>query len=79
MTAVQERVLELTNKWGIRERISKEEFEKGLKKRERKRAIKTAIHLKNVGMNVEFIAKMVELPEHWLERFFKKLKTINFT
>ncbi|MCB1192186.1 MAG: hypothetical protein H7A23_24295 [Leptospiraceae bacterium] len=73
MTAVQERIVELANKFGVRERISKEEYEKGLKL-ERKKVLKTAIHLRKAGMNLDFISKIVELPELWLERFFKKVK-----
>ncbi|MCB1191665.1 MAG: hypothetical protein KDK90_14575 [Leptospiraceae bacterium] len=51
MTAVQERVLELADKFGIKEKISQEAFEKGLEKGLRREHKRTAIRLRKSGMS----------------------------
>ena len=54
-------------------------IEKGKKRGDRKRSIRTAIELKKAGMDTEFIAKAVELPIPWLEKFFQKVQIENIT
>ncbi|MCB1156295.1 MAG: hypothetical protein H7A25_03480 [Leptospiraceae bacterium] len=90
MTAIEERVWELAEEFGIREKIreasiqegreqerllSQKQIEKERKRAERaehKKALRTAIKMKRAGSTLDFISEMTELPEAYLERFFKK-------
>ena len=95
MTAIEERVWELAEEFGIREKSIQEGFQKGIeqerliaqeeieksqrlvsireKRAEHKSKLRTAINVKKEGAELKFISRIVELPEAYLERFFKKV------
>ncbi|MCB1156572.1 MAG: hypothetical protein KDK45_03645, partial [Leptospiraceae bacterium] len=94
MTAIEERVWELAEEFGIREKSIQEGFQKGIeqerliaqeeieksqrlvsireKRAEHKGKLRTAINLQKEGAELKFISRIVELPETYLEKFFKK-------
>ena len=84
MTAIEERVWELAEEFGIREKsiqegreqerfFAQKEIEKERKraeKAEHKSKLRTAINLKKEGAELKFISRISELPEAYLEKFF---------
>ena len=61
---------------GIEQGIQKERkrAEKLQQIQKRKDALRTAIKLKESGMGIDFITGIVELPENYISRFFKKIR-----
>ncbi|MCP5498586.1 MAG: hypothetical protein H7A25_01675 [Leptospiraceae bacterium] len=94
MTAIEERVWELAEEFGIREKIREASIQEGReqerllaekeiektqrlasfreKRAEHKKALRTAINLKKEGAELKFISRITELPEAYLEKFFRK-------
>lgn len=78
MTAIQERVKELADKYGVSQAV----FKKGLaladlkaKRAARRKALQTAINMKKKNFDIEMIASITELDKNYLARFFGKINS----
>ena len=85
MTAIQERVMELADKYGVSQKVldrgkleGKAEglalAEQKARRAARKEKLRTAINMKKKNLDLELIASVTELEKKYLVRFFGKIK-----